>query len=109
LLRDGVVYLLPPLVRHITVTGSGLLPTPQAQMHTRPWAKEVELILAGTPYTFRRLTSEVFAQDCPELTPGLHLSVTWLELIMGWPIGWTALEPLATAKFQRWLELHGGS
>lgn len=34
----------------------------------------------------------------------------WLafrEWMMGWPIGWTALEPLETAKFQRWLRLHG--
>lgn len=29
------------------------------------------------------------------------------EWLMGWPIGWTALEPLETAKFQRWLRSHG--
>ena len=109
LMRDGVVYLLQPLVRLITVIGSGSLPTPQAQMHTRPWIKEVKLLLAGTPYTFRRLATVVFAQECPEVTPGLHLSVPWLESIMGWPIGWTALEPLETGRFRRWLELHGCS
>ena len=27
--------------------------------------------------------------------------------LMGWPIGWTVLEPLATDKYQQWLEQHG--
>lgn len=31
------------------------------------------------------------------------------EWLMGWPIGWTDLEPLATAKFQQWLHSHGRS
>lgn len=34
-------------------------------------------------------------------------SPTILEWIQGWPIGWSALEPLAMAKFQDWLGLHG--
>jgi hypothetical protein len=29
------------------------------------------------------------------------------EWLMGWPIGWTALGPLATGRFQQWLRLHG--
>lgn len=29
------------------------------------------------------------------------------EWMMGWPIGWTALKPLATGKFRRWLRSHG--
>ncbi len=29
------------------------------------------------------------------------------EWMMGWPIGWSALEPLAEAKFQQWLDAHG--
>lgn len=28
------------------------------------------------------------------------------ELVMGWPIGWTALTPLAMDRFQRWQRLH---
>lgn len=103
----GTVFLLQPSVRHITETVSGFLPTPQSQMHTRPWKHEVDLLLQGSCYKFRRITAVIFAEDCPELTPGLHLSMAWLELIMGWPIGWTALEPLATVRFQRWCALHG--
>lgn len=29
------------------------------------------------------------------------------ELVMGWPVTWTAPTPFETAKFQRWLALHG--
>lgn len=29
------------------------------------------------------------------------------EWLMGWPIGWTASEPLATDKFQSWQQQHG--
>lgn len=29
------------------------------------------------------------------------------EWMMGWPIGWTALEPLATGRFLQWLDSHG--
>jgi hypothetical protein len=29
------------------------------------------------------------------------------EWAMGWPIGWTALEPLETDKWHEWLRWHG--
>jgi hypothetical protein len=29
------------------------------------------------------------------------------EYLMGWPMGWTDLNPLATDKFQQWLSSHG--
>jgi hypothetical protein len=28
------------------------------------------------------------------------------EWLMGWPIGWTDLKPLETAKFRQWLHSH---
>ena len=40
-------------------------------------------------------------------TSGGHLSPMWVEWLMGWPIGWTACEPLATVRFQQWQQLHG--
>lgn len=33
--------------------------------------------------------------------------ISFREWMMGWPIGWSALEPLATARFQEWLLWHG--
>jgi len=38
---------------------------------------------------------------------GGQLNPNWVEWLMGWPIGWTDLKPLETAKFRQWLEQHG--
>lgn len=35
------------------------------------------------------------------------LNPSWVEWLMGWPIGWSALEPLGMDKFQQWLRSHG--
>jgi DNA (cytosine-5)-methyltransferase 1 len=37
------------------------------------------------------------------------LNPEWTEWLMGWPIGQTALKPLATDKFREWQQQHGGS
>ena len=39
---------------------------------------------------------------------GGQLNPTWVEWLMGWPLEWTALKPLATAKFLQWRQLHSG-
>ncbi|KKM74487.1 hypothetical protein LCGC14_1399830 [marine sediment metagenome] len=36
------------------------------------------------------------------------LNPPFVEWMMGWPIGGTALEPLERDKFQSWLQQHGG-
>ena len=38
---------------------------------------------------------------------GGKLNPTWVEWLMGWPLGWTDLQPLETAKFQQWRASHG--
>lgn len=47
------------------------------------------------------------AGEClPQAIGGL-LNPTWGEWLMGWPIGWTELKPLETARFQEWRQQHG--
>lgn len=38
-------------------------------------------------------------QAAPEGGKGGSLNPTWVEWLMGWPLGWTDLQPLATAKY----------
>ena len=38
---------------------------------------------------------------------GGKLNPTWVEWLMGWPLGWTDLSASATDKFQAWLHSHG--
>ena len=35
------------------------------------------------------------------------LNPTWVEWLMGWPIGWTELKPLETDKYRQWQQQHG--
>ena len=37
---------------------------------------------------------------------GGKLNPTWVEWLMGWPIGWTGLEPVGMESFQRWQQGH---
>ena len=39
-------------------------------------------------------------------TPPMRLNPEWVEWLMGWPIGHTALEPLATDRYHEWLRQH---
>lgn len=36
-----------------------------------------------------------------------RLNPTWVEWLMGWPSGWTALSPLGMDKFREWQRQHG--
>jgi len=35
------------------------------------------------------------------------LNPTWVEWLMGWPLGWTDLKPLAMDRFREWQQQHG--
>jgi hypothetical protein len=50
-----------------------------------------------------RLDHAVMATDNGQLNP------MWVEWLMGWPLGWTKLKPLAMDRFQEWLQQHGKS
>jgi hypothetical protein len=39
---------------------------------------------------------------------GGQLNPTWVEWLMGWPLGWTDLKPLATGKSHFAQQAHGG-
>lgn len=41
-------------------------------------------------------------------TPPKRLNPDWVEWLMGWPIGQTALKPLETGRFHEWRQQHGG-
>ena len=67
----------------------GWLPTPTTKAN---WgAKSMQ------KWPSSRRAVRVFGKPDPEI----H------EYLMGWPAGWTDSTPLATAKFQQWLDSHG--
>ena len=38
---------------------------------------------------------------------GGPLNPTWVEWLMGWPLEWTGLKPLAMDRYRQWLSAHG--
>ena len=80
-------------VRTIKERGCGsLLPTPTAQLYGNNMGGA-----AGRKGKVR--------PSLESLTGGVYPALR--EWMMGWPIGWTELKPLATGRFQEWLRLHG--
>lgn len=51
------------------------------------------------------------ALNTPPTPSGFYgrLTPIWCEWLMGFPTGWTALQPLGTHRFHEWLSAHGRS
>lgn len=128
LIVAGEYYPQPKWVRRISEIGSGLLPTPNADMgdatnklipkgnhFVRPSGVKAHLRLteyvkqwptprAGTD-TMCGETGHWQMLQGTELETGRgQLNPMWVEWLMGWPIGWTSLEPLAPEAWQQWLD-----
>ena len=77
-------------------------PTPQA----RDWKDSGDPAMLAAYFARRRERGD------PEKLAsaiGGQLNPTWVEWLMGWPLGWTDLKPLEMDKYQQWLRSHGKS
>ena len=95
---DGVCFPLAPLVRHTHETDCSYWPTPKATDAKSGW---------GHGRKEQKRYRSAVVDRCARI--GWCASSEMLEAVQGWPVGWTALEPLATDKFQSWLRQHGAS
>lgn len=103
LMLDGACWeqltLAPPTGENVC----GLLPTPTSTDFKGSTPYQVQRRQnKGNGLTLREWLAKYI--DAPETVyphPGL------LEKVQGWPIGWTELKPLETAKFHKWLKQHG--
>lgn len=100
-MQNGVLYLRPTPALPTLESESGFWPTPnvpnggRSTKHITDWrgksayhnGKKVQVglesVLGGAPHP------------------------TFLEWLMGWPIGWTDTKPLAMDKFREWQQQHG--
>ena len=105
--RDGVLSERLTSEPLTSETGSGSSqktptrrwPTPVASM-AKGSSPAALTRRSGADRSNDRLDHAVMALD------GGHLNPEWAEWLMGWPIGWTDLRPLATDRFQSWLRAH---
>jgi len=123
MMQSGACWELGTLARPIKETGCGSWPTPtrrdykgtnslegltrkdgKSRMDQLPNAVKYRTPQSrdwkGTSGGFQK------GKDLPGQVGG-HLNPTWVEWLMGWPTGWTELNPLETDKYQQWRQQHG--
>jgi hypothetical protein len=94
-MRDGAVWEHPTAAETTTGKEPGYWPTPVASDWHGAAHKSPKLNVRLNHFCF-----SISRRD-------LEHSMTFREWLMGWPIGWTDLQPLETDKFQQWLDSHG--
>ena len=106
MMHDGECFPLTRQGPRTNANESGLWPTPTKQ---DSWSCLDNAIWHGAaPYVngvkrntdLRHYLLHLGRED-------LAKSPTFREWLMGWPISWTDLAPLATDKFLQWFDLHG--
>lgn len=100
-MRNGECWERETLPTYIAETVCGSLPRFDLPRKFK-WATPTVQDSAnnGGPSQFRRNSLPLNAQVGGPLNP------EWVEWLMDWPGGWTALEPLATGKLQAWRRRH---
>lgn len=102
LMLRGVCYPLPTLERRTSGNEFGFWPTPVksdavARRPTANWDGNSDL----PSVVWRRNGGE----ENPSKPPA-KLNPAWVVWLMGWPVGWTSLQPLETDKFHEWQRRH---
>ena len=103
LMRDGECWELRTSAHRTSATESGLWPTPvksDAAMRrpTKAWAGNSDL-----PSVVWRRNG---GTENPNKPP-VKLNARWVEWLMGWPLGWTRLQPLEMDKSHYVQQQHG--
>jgi hypothetical protein len=85
----------------IEAVSSRMWPTPCASASASKGSSPAALLRkTGKSRANDSIDHAVMASD------GGHLNPEWVEWLMGWPIGHTALEPLAMDRYREWLQQH---
>jgi hypothetical protein len=92
--RNGLLWERPMLEQNITVKESGLWGTPTTSQDFKPVRKLTPSEINGT---HGRILVGSIGKEHHHLI-GRYLKPLVTEYLMGWPIGWTDLKPLATDK-----------
>jgi hypothetical protein len=104
LMRDGECLEVTTPQLAMSEKGCGFWPTP---------TKRDSRTLAGSQPPKRAPTSgiplawTIALTLTPEQRTGGRLNPPWVEWLMGWPMGWTSLQPLEMDKFHEWRQQHG--
>jgi hypothetical protein len=125
-MQSGELFRRQTLVRPTDATESGLWPTPTSTLGTngglvtpskaREGGTLIEALSARTLWPtptahnakeFNSPSEALRNEPTLAARAGGALNPTWVEWLMGWPLGWTDLKPLEMDKYQQWLRQHG--
>jgi DNA (cytosine-5)-methyltransferase 1 len=120
--RNGLLWELPMLERPTNETGSGYWPTPTVcGNYNRKGASKtsgdglataVRMWPTPTAHNAKETNApSESARNTPTLAAqaGGPLNPDWVEWLMGWPIGHTALKPSETDKYRNAEQQHGNT
>jgi hypothetical protein len=124
LMRDGECWEQQTLAHLTRETEYGLWPTPtvcgnynQKGMSkssgdglataVKMWPTPRTRGMCGGTGHKQMLIQKLGEEEGTEMFNGGKLNPSWVEWLMGWPLGWTDLKPLETDKFQKWQDEHG--
>jgi len=131
MMRDGECWALTTPEHLTKETGSGLWPTVRSSdgerggrgdliqavrgnpnSHYRMWPTPTACMSNGSsPAALTRKSGESRENDRLDhavmAANGGQLNPTWVEWLMGWPLGWTDCAASATDRFQQWCDSHG--
>ena len=114
LLRNGECWDMTDSVVNTGETESGLLPTPVRSLFAHWSSAKAKFLNNGKRKSGVKVGSILWWEMTEQ-----HLRLGGLEekkmipdpscgeVVMGWPMGWTELRPLAMDKFQEWRQQHG--
>jgi hypothetical protein len=120
--RNGIVSVLRTSAPHTKGVAFGLLPTCRASDADRGGRGDLLQALRGNHnkhFRFPTPTASLYGNNrggAAGRTGKIRHSLehftggpwpSFREWMMGWPIGWTVLEPLEMDRFQQWLQWHG--
>lgn len=88
--RNGIAYRLPPLALRTNESESGLWPTPRAS----EWKGTGPIGSKSQAYRLARSYLDATVQAASGKTG--KLNPEWIDWLMGFPIGWTALDASET-------------
>ena len=134
LMRDGECYQQPKWERRTKEIESGFWPRPCAtdykgsgktgqlrdrldyavergatKSKTYTWPTPRTKGMCGGTGSWELLKKNTTIEEARQMGAGNggKLNPTWVEWLMGWPLGWTDLKPLEMDKYQQWQEQHG--
>lgn len=92
-----------------TAPSEGNRNTPCLAYQAQNWPTPRTMGMCGGTGSWELLKKNTTIEEARQMGAGNggKLNPTWVEWLMGWPLGWTDLKPLETDRFHKWLEQHG--